>query len=67
MVERVVGDVLAGALLAAAAQPDRRGRPRELRGRGELLALELVALDLERQIGEPVEGAQRGTLAVPRR
>jgi hypothetical protein len=69
VVERVVGDVLADAFLAAALQPDRRREPGEVRRRLELLALELVALDLEGDIGEPVERAQRFTLtfALPRR
>jgi hypothetical protein len=67
VVERVVADVLADALLAAALEPDRRREACEV-GRGlELLALELVTLDLERQIGEVVESAQRGTFFVPRR
>jgi hypothetical protein len=67
VVERVVGDVLADALLAAADDPDRRRDAREL-GRGlELMLLELVPLDFERQIGDLVERAQRGTFAVPRR
>jgi hypothetical protein len=47
LVERVVGDVLADPVLAAALQPDRRRDAGEV-GRGlELLALELVALDLQ--------------------
>jgi hypothetical protein len=67
VVERVVGDVLTDALLACALDPDRRRDACEL-GRGlELLSLELVALDLERQVGELVERAQRGTFFVPRR
>jgi hypothetical protein len=67
VVERVVGDVLADALLAATLDPDRRGDPGEVRRGLELLPLELVALDLEREVGDLVEGAQCGTLAVPRR
>jgi hypothetical protein len=67
VVERVVGDVLADALLAAALEPERRRQPREVGRRLELLALELVAIDLERQVGDLVEGAQRGTFFVPRR
>jgi hypothetical protein len=67
VVERVVADVLADALLAAALEPDRRREACEV-GRGlELLALELVTLDLERQVGEAAERAQRGTFFVPRR
>jgi hypothetical protein len=64
VVERVVGDVFADPLLAAAVDPDRRRDAREL-GRGrELMPLELVALDLERNVGEPREGAQRVTLTL---
>jgi hypothetical protein len=69
VVERVVGDVLADPVLAAALQPDRRGEAGEVGRRLELLALELVALDLERQIGDALERAQRFTFtfALPRR
>jgi hypothetical protein len=67
VVERVVGDVLADALLAAAFDPDRRREARELRRRLELLALELIALDFERQVGDAVESAQRFTFVLPRR
>jgi hypothetical protein len=67
VVERVVGDVLADAFLAAAPDADRRRQAGEV-GRGlELVAFELVALDVERDIGEPVERAQRFTLVLPRR
>jgi hypothetical protein len=67
VVERLVGDVLANALLALTLDPDGRRSAREV-GRGlELLALELVALDLERQVGELVERAQRGTFLLPLR
>jgi hypothetical protein len=67
VVERVVGDVFADALFAGASDPDRRRRAGEVRRGLELLALELVALDLERDIREPGEGAQRGTFVLPRR
>jgi hypothetical protein len=67
VVERVVGDVLADPLLATALDPDRGRCAGELRRGLELLAVELVALDLESELGEPVEGAQRGTFLVPRR
>jgi len=48
VVEGVVGDVLADALLAGSLEPNRRREPGELRGCLELLAPELVTLDLER-------------------
>jgi hypothetical protein len=67
VVERVVGDVLADPLVAAALDPDRRRDARELRRRLELLALELIALDLDGQVRELLERAQRGTFFVPRR
>jgi hypothetical protein len=69
VVERLVGNVLADALLATAPDQDRRRGTGELRRGLELLALELVALDLERQAGELVERAQFGTrtFARPRR
>jgi hypothetical protein len=67
VVERVVGDVLADPLLAAAPDADRGRDAREL-GRGlELVPFQLVALDLERQVGELVERAQRFTLTRSRR
>jgi hypothetical protein len=67
VIERVVGDVLADALLAAALDPDRRRDAGEV-GRGlELLTLELVTLDLEWQVCDKVERAQRFTFAFPRR
>jgi hypothetical protein len=67
VVERVVGDVLADALLAAADDPDRRRDADEVGRRLELVLLELVPLDLERKVGDLLERAQRGTFAVPRR
>jgi hypothetical protein len=67
VVESVIGDVLADAFLAAALDPDRRRQPREVFVRLELLPLELVALDLDWDIGEPVERAQRFTFVLPRR
>jgi hypothetical protein len=67
MVERVVGDVLADPLLARARDPDGRGDAGEFRRGLELVALEGVALDLERQVSELVEGAQRFTFARSRR
>jgi hypothetical protein len=67
VIERVVGDVLADALLAAALDPDRRRDAGEGGRRLELLAGELVALDLEWQVGETIERAQCFTFALPRR
>jgi hypothetical protein len=67
VVERVVGDVLADPVLAAALEPDRRREAREVGRCLELLTLELVALDLERQIGDALERAQGFTFALPRR
>jgi hypothetical protein len=67
VVEGVVGDVLADPLLAGALDPDRRRDAREVGRRLELLPLELIALDLERQAGDLVEGAQFGTFVRPRR
>ena len=68
VVERVVGDVLADSLLAAAADADGGGQARELLAGLELLALERVLVDLQREVGELVERAhRRGTLALPRR
>jgi hypothetical protein len=61
VIERVVGDVLADALLATAPDADRRRGAGEVRRGLELLALELVTLDLDRQAGELVERAQFGT------
>ena len=61
MVERVVGDVLADALLAAAAYADRGREPGEVLVRLEFLALERVLLDLYREVGEFRESAQRRT------
>ena len=54
MVALRVRHVLADALLAAATQMHRRGNPGELRRDRELEALELVGLDLERQIRDSV-------------
>ncbi len=53
--ERFVDDVLAEPLLACALEVDHRREPFELAGL-EFEALELVAVDLERQVGERVEG-----------
>src|SRR5207248_367052 len=53
----VVGDVLPHAVLARAAKPDHGRPPRELAGDGAFEAVELVALDGERQVAdEVVEG-----------
>jgi hypothetical protein len=52
VIECVVGDVLADALVAASLDPDRRRDAGEV-GRGlELLTLELIPLDLEWQVGD---------------
>ena len=59
VVERVVGDVLAEPLLAAAPEVDHGREPFEA-GDLQLQALELVALDLQRQVGEGVEGGHGG-------
>ena len=56
VVERVVDDVLADALVAVALEVDDGGEPVEARRR-ELEALELVALDLQGQVGDLVIGA----------
>ena len=58
VVERVVDDVLADPLVSAALQVDDRGKPVEARGL-ELEALELVALDRQRQIGDPARTCSR--------
>ena len=55
VLERFVGDVLAEPDLAGALEVDHRREPFELAGL-EFEALELVAVDLERQVGEGVEG-----------
>ena len=57
----VVGDVLAEALLAGAAQVERRGDARELRRDGALAALERVLLDGERQLGDAFVRGHDGT------
>ena len=49
-------DVLADALEPAALQVHERRHPRELLGERQLAPLELVRLDLERQVGDPVPG-----------
>ena len=54
MIAGRVRHVLADALLAGPTQMDRRGDPGELRRDRELEALELVGLDLERQIRDSV-------------
>ncbi len=55
VVEHVVDDVLADPLLAAAAKMDDRRGAGEL-AVGAVAVLELVALDLDRKVGEAVEG-----------
>src|SRR2546429_4316538 len=62
VVEDVVDHVLADALLAAAAQVDDGRGAGEL-AEGAVAVLELVALDLDRKVGDQVEGAHGGTLA----
>jgi hypothetical protein len=50
----LVGDVLARALLARALEADDRGEPLEAARDGAGQAVELVALDLQRQVGDAV-------------
>ena len=59
VVDGVVGDVLADPLVPAAAQLDDRGQPFEVAER-EFEPLELAGLDLQRQVGDPVEGRHAG-------
>ena len=58
VVERVVDDVLADALLAAALQVDHGGQPREARA-PRLEPLELVGVDPQRQVGDLLVAAHR--------
>jgi hypothetical protein len=58
LVDGVVGDVLAEPLLAVALDRDHGAQPFEAGGR-ELLAPQLVPLDLQRQVGEAVEAGHR--------
>ena len=53
----VVGDVLAEALLAAALQADHRGHALEAGRDGPGEALERVAVDRQRQVGDALVGA----------
>ena len=57
VVEDVVDDVLADALLPHAPQPDHRRAARELGRVLAVVALELVRLDLDRQLGDLLERA----------
>ena len=57
----VVGDVLAQALLAGAAQVVRRRDARELGSDGAIAAFERVLLDGERQLGDAFEGGHDGS------
>ena len=59
VVDGVVGDVFADALVAAAAQLDDRGQPFEL-PEDRFQPFELARLDLQRQVGDRVEGGHRG-------
>ena len=59
VVDGVVGDVLADALLAGAAQADDGALALELAGDRGLQGLERVVLDLHRQLGEQLPGAHR--------
>ena len=54
MISRGVGHVLSDAFLAAAAQVDNGRHARELGRDGELELVELVQVDLEREIGDGV-------------
>ncbi len=58
VVDGVVDDVLADALLAAAAQPDDRGLAREVRRDVADQPVERVGLDDERKVREALVGAQ---------
>jgi hypothetical protein len=58
VVQDVVDDVLPDALLAAALQVDDRRATRELRRVLAVIVLELVGLDLDRQLGDVVVSAQ---------
>jgi hypothetical protein len=57
VVDAVVGDVLADALLTAAAKRDQCRVADELVGERELPALELVTLDPDRKRRELIPGA----------
>ena len=59
VVEHVVGDVLADALLAVAAKVNHRRRPGEL-AEFPVVAGELVCLDRDRHGGEAVVGSAHG-------
>jgi anti-sigma-K factor RskA len=58
VVEHVVDDVLADPLLVGALEVDDRRAARELRRVLAVVVLELVGLDLDRQPGDVVVGAQ---------
>jgi hypothetical protein len=58
VVDRVVGDVLADPLVAAAAQPHDRRQPLEIAER-DLQPFELDRVDLHRQPGDRVVGGHR--------
>jgi hypothetical protein len=59
VVHGVVDDVLADALLAAAAQPNDRRLAREVRRDVANQAVELVGLDGQGKVREALVGAQR--------
>jgi len=61
VVDRVVGDVLAEPLLAAALQADDRGLPREVRRDVADQPVERVGADDEREVREALVGAQAAT------
>jgi hypothetical protein len=67
VVVAVVGDVLAEALLAAALQAEGRRAALEAARDLERVALEPVAVDGQRELGDPLEGAHRGECTVARR
>lgn len=58
VVDGVVGDVFAEALVAAAAESDDGGQPFEL-AEHQFQALERAGLDLERQVGDRVVAGHR--------
>jgi hypothetical protein len=61
VVDGVVDDVLADALLAGAAQADDRGLAREVRRDVADQSVERVGLDDEREVREALVGAQLAT------
>jgi hypothetical protein len=61
VVDGVVDDVLADALLAGAAQADDRGLASEVRRDVADQPVERVGLDYEREVREALVGAQLAT------